>query len=68
MRARKFADERELPITQGGVGGPECRNHQFQRVIDFIARERPDFVWLAEVTAAWEQLLISAAGELPRNP
>jgi len=33
------------------------RNHQFQRVIDFIARERPDFVLLAEVTAAWEQAL-----------
>ena len=33
------------------------RNHQFQRVIDFIARERPDVVLLAEVTAEWEQAL-----------
>jgi endonuclease/exonuclease/phosphatase (EEP) superfamily protein YafD len=33
------------------------RNRQFQRVIDFIARERPDAVLLAEVTAAWEQAL-----------
>jgi endonuclease/exonuclease/phosphatase (EEP) superfamily protein YafD len=33
------------------------RNHQFQRVIDFITRERPDFVLLAEVTAAWEEAL-----------
>jgi len=33
------------------------RNHQFQRVIDFIQRERPDFVLLAEITAAWEQAL-----------
>jgi endonuclease/exonuclease/phosphatase (EEP) superfamily protein YafD len=33
------------------------RNHQFQRVIDFIARERPDAVLLAEITAAWEQAL-----------
>ena len=33
------------------------RNHQFQRVIDFIQHERPDFVLLAEITAAWEQAL-----------
>jgi endonuclease/exonuclease/phosphatase (EEP) superfamily protein YafD len=33
------------------------RNHQFSRVIDFITRERPDFVLLAEVTAAWEDAL-----------
>jgi endonuclease/exonuclease/phosphatase (EEP) superfamily protein YafD len=33
------------------------RNHQFQRVIDFIARERPDVALLAEVTAEWEQAL-----------
>jgi endonuclease/exonuclease/phosphatase (EEP) superfamily protein YafD len=33
------------------------RNHQFQRAIDFIQRERPDFVLLAEITAAWEQAL-----------
>lgn len=34
------------------------RNHQFQRVIDFIARERPDVAVLAEVTAEWEQALL----------
>lgn len=33
------------------------RNHQFQRVIDFIRREQPDFVLLAEITAAWEEAL-----------
>ena len=33
------------------------RNRQFQRVIDFIARERPDVALLAEVTAEWEQAL-----------
>ena len=33
------------------------RNRQFQRVIDFILRERPDFVLLAEITAEWEQAL-----------
>jgi endonuclease/exonuclease/phosphatase (EEP) superfamily protein YafD len=35
-----------------------CRNHQYQRVIDYIARERPDVVLLAEVTAKWEQALV----------
>jgi endonuclease/exonuclease/phosphatase (EEP) superfamily protein YafD len=33
------------------------RNHQFQRVVDFIVRERPDAVLLAEITADWEQAL-----------
>jgi endonuclease/exonuclease/phosphatase (EEP) superfamily protein YafD len=39
------------------------RNRQFQRVIDFIARERPDAVVLAEVTAEWEQALLAVGGE-----
>jgi len=34
-----------------------CRNRQYQRVIDCIARERPDVILLAEVTAKWEQAL-----------
>jgi endonuclease/exonuclease/phosphatase (EEP) superfamily protein YafD len=34
-----------------------CRNHQHQRVIDYITREHPDVVLLAEVTAKWEQAL-----------
>ena len=33
------------------------RNRQFQRVAEFIGRERPDVVLLAEVTAAWEEAL-----------
>ncbi|HSY07460.1 MAG TPA: endonuclease/exonuclease/phosphatase family protein [Steroidobacteraceae bacterium] len=33
------------------------RNHEFQRVVEFILRERPDAVLLAEVTAEWEQAL-----------
>jgi endonuclease/exonuclease/phosphatase (EEP) superfamily protein YafD len=33
------------------------RNRKFQRVIDFMARERPDVALLAEVTAEWEQAL-----------
>ena len=33
------------------------RNRQFQRVVDYIAAERPDFVLLAEITAEWEQAL-----------
>lgn len=35
------------------------RNRQYQRVIDFIGRERPDVVLLAEVTAEWEQALLA---------
>lgn len=33
------------------------RNNQFQRVVDFINRERPDVVVLVEVTAEWDQAL-----------
>jgi endonuclease/exonuclease/phosphatase (EEP) superfamily protein YafD len=33
------------------------RNRQFQRVIDYLATQRPDFVLLAEITAEWEQAL-----------
>jgi endonuclease/exonuclease/phosphatase (EEP) superfamily protein YafD len=33
------------------------RNRQFQRVVDYIAAERPDFVLLAEITAEWEEAL-----------
>jgi endonuclease/exonuclease/phosphatase (EEP) superfamily protein YafD len=33
------------------------RNRQFQRVIDYIAAVRPDFVLLAEITAEWEEAL-----------
>jgi len=33
------------------------RNRQYQRVIDFIARERPDAVVLVEINRAWEEAL-----------
>jgi endonuclease/exonuclease/phosphatase (EEP) superfamily protein YafD len=33
------------------------RNRQFQRVIDFIARERPDVVVLVEINREWEKAL-----------
>jgi endonuclease/exonuclease/phosphatase (EEP) superfamily protein YafD len=33
------------------------RNRQYQRVIDFIARERPDAVVLVEINHAWEEAL-----------
>jgi endonuclease/exonuclease/phosphatase (EEP) superfamily protein YafD len=33
------------------------RNRQFQRVIDFIARERPDAVVLVEISHKWEEAL-----------
>jgi endonuclease/exonuclease/phosphatase (EEP) superfamily protein YafD len=33
------------------------RNRQFQRVVDYLASQRPDFVLLAEITAEWEQAL-----------
>jgi endonuclease/exonuclease/phosphatase (EEP) superfamily protein YafD len=33
------------------------RNRQYQRVIDFIARERPDAVVLVEINREWEEAL-----------
>jgi endonuclease/exonuclease/phosphatase (EEP) superfamily protein YafD len=39
------------------------RNHQFQRVVDFIVRERPDAVLFAEVTDEWQRALAPLAAE-----
>ena len=39
------------------------RNRQFQRVVEFVGRERPDAVLFAEVTAEWEQKLAALDGE-----
>lgn len=39
------------------------RNHQYQRVIDFIARERPDAVVLLEINRAWEEALSGVDAE-----
>jgi endonuclease/exonuclease/phosphatase (EEP) superfamily protein YafD len=60
-RARAAASAAVAPSSEIRLAAINVwyRNRQFQRVIDFIARERPDAVLLAEVTAEWERALAS---------
>jgi endonuclease/exonuclease/phosphatase (EEP) superfamily protein YafD len=62
LRARALApaDPAAAPLRLMAIN-VWCRNHEYQRVIDCIARERPDVVLLAEVTAKWEQALVPLA-------
>jgi endonuclease/exonuclease/phosphatase (EEP) superfamily protein YafD len=53
-RARVTAPAATLRVAAINVW---YRNRQFQRVIDFLARERPDVVLLSEVTSEWEEAL-----------
>jgi endonuclease/exonuclease/phosphatase (EEP) superfamily protein YafD len=43
------------------------RNRQFERVVQFVGRERPDVILFAEVTAAWEQALAPLQQSYPHR-